>query len=149
MDILIILTVSLKYEKMWFDCIFLWMNALWKVSKRYVDILKLIQLDLDVKFRIKIHIQYCIYQWKVQYQAHVQYSKEVFSIISVDKKLVPILLEEMKWPPAGNFKSHSKYLLKFEEAVFLIFNEDTMDFKKLVNYISEFVLQVRVLPYLQ
>lgn len=106
-------------------------------------------IDLDVKFRIKIHIQYCIYQWKVQYQAHVQYSKEVFSIISVDKKLVPILLEEMKWPPAGNFKSHSKYLLKFEEAVFLIFNEDTMDFKKLVNYISEFVLQVRVLPYLQ
>lgn len=82
-------------------------------------------------------------------QAHVQYSKEVFSIISVDKKLVPILLEEMKWPPAGNFKSHSKYLLKFEEAVFLIFNEDTMDFKKLVNYISEFVLQVRVLPYIQ
>lgn len=80
---------------------------------------------------------------------YVQYSKEVFSIISVDKKLVPILLEEMKWPPAGNFKSHSKYLLKFEEAVFLIFNEDTMDFKKLVNYISEFVLQVRVLPYLQ
>lgn len=125
------------------------MNALWKVSKRYVDILKLIQLDLDVKFRIKIYIQYCIYQWKVQDQAHVQYSKEVFSIISVDKKLVPILLEEMKWPPAGNFKSHSKYLLKFEEAVFLIFNEDTMDFKKLVNYISEFVLQVRVLPYLQ
>lgn len=124
------------------------MNALWKVSKRYVDILKLIQLDLDVKFRIKIHIQYCIYQWKVQDQAHVQYSKEVFSIISVDKKLVPVLLEEMKWPPAGNFKSHSKYLLKFEEAVFL-FNENTMDFKKLVNYISEFVLQVRVLPYLQ
>lgn len=79
---------------------------------------------------------------------YVQYSKEVFSIISVDKKLVPILLEEMKWPPAGNFKSHSKYLLKFEEAVFL-FNEDTMDFKKLVNYISEFVLQVRVLPYLR
>lgn len=126
------------------------MDALWKVLERYVNILKSIQLhvDLDVKFRIKIYTQYCIYQWKVQDQAHVQYSKEVFSIISVDKKLVPVLLEEMKWPPAGNFKSHSKYLLKFEEAVFL-FNEDTMDFKKLVNYISEFVLQVRVLPYLQ
>lgn len=127
------------------------MNALWKVSKRYVDILKLIQLDLDVKFRIKIHIQYCIYH-AVKGPIpgiYVQYSKEVFSIISVDKKLVPVLLEEMKWPPAGNFKSHSKYLLKFEEAVFLIFNEDTMDFKKLVNYISEFVLQVRVLPYIQ
>lgn len=65
---------------------------------------------------------------------------ELQYLVTENKKLVPVLLEEMKWPPAGNFKSHSKYLLKFEEAVFL-FNEDTMDFKKLVNYISEFVLQ--------
>lgn len=107
-----------------------------------------INTDLDVKFRIKIHIQYCVYQWNVKYQVCVQYLKKIFSIIPVDKKLVPVLLEEMKWPPAGNFKSHSKYLLKFEEAVFL-FNEDTMDFKKLVNYICEFVLQVRVLHFIQ
>ena len=61
--------------------------------------------------------------------------------MSVDKKLIPVLLEDMKWPPAGNFKSHSKYLLKFGEALFL-FDEDSMDFKKLVNYICEFVWQV-------
>ena len=59
----------------------------------------------------------------------------------VDKKLIPVLLEDMKWPPAGNFKSYSKYLLKFGEALFL-FDEDSMDFKKLVNYICEFVWQV-------
>lgn len=56
LDILIILTVLLKFQKMCFESIFLCMDALWKVLERYVDILKSIQLDLDVKFRIKIHI---------------------------------------------------------------------------------------------
>lgn len=64
----------------------------------------------------------------------------MFFIIFVDKKLVFIFLEEMKWSFVGNFKFYSKYLFKFEEVVFLIFNEDIMDFKKFVNYISEFVL---------
>lgn len=63
----------------------------------------------------------------------------MFFIIFVDKKLVFIFLEEMKWSFVGNFKFYSKYLFKFEEVVFF-FNENIMDFKKFVNYISEFVL---------
>lgn len=63
----------------------------------------------------------------------------MFFIIFVDKKLVFVFLEDMKWSFVGNFKFYSKYLLKFEEVVFF-FNEDIMDFKKFVNYISEFVL---------
>lgn len=63
----------------------------------------------------------------------------MFFIIFVDKKLVFIFLEEMKWSFVGNYKFYSKYLFKFEEVVFF-FNEDIMDFKKFVNYISEFVL---------
>ncbi|XP_022328746.2 uncharacterized protein LOC111127789 [Crassostrea virginica] len=65
---------------------------------------------------------------------------EIQNLVAENKKLIPVLLEDMKWPPAGNFKSHSKYLLKFGEALFL-FDEDSMDFKKLVNYICEFVWQ--------
>jgi hypothetical protein len=46
----------------------------------------------------------------------------------------------MKWPPAGNFKSHTKSLTKYENAVFLF--DHTMDFPKLVNYICEYITQV-------
>ncbi|XP_062584340.1 uncharacterized protein LOC134246086 [Saccostrea cucullata] len=65
---------------------------------------------------------------------------ECQSLVAENKKLVTVLLEEMKWPPAGNFKSHSKSLVKFGDAVFH-FDQDTMDFKKLVKYICEYVLQ--------